>query len=189
MTMTDPSAAIRLTTSPQGLPGECAQCRGTLDSVESHAGRTAFVDTGRHQEFYGNVYYCNLCVVEMATCLGMVTPVAVEKMRLDLEASRAESFQLRTLLSEYETKFRGFVDAGFCPDSSAHGDSRALHPSSRAASPALTLVDDAGDEPHEGEDRVGAGEGTAPESLHDEGVGELRADAGSDAADFSLDLS
>lgn len=95
---------MQLVNRPEALPGQCKGC-GAAD-------RGPYVDTTWSEEYYGAIYFCRDCVLEMAFLYGAISPEAADKIKLELAEAKQAQFdaevKLRSLSNVKET-----VDAYF----------------------------------------------------------------------------
>lgn len=59
---------------PPALPHKCIACGAGHPGDENIGTKRAFIDTGMSEEFYGVIYICTLCFVEIANTFGYVSP-------------------------------------------------------------------------------------------------------------------
>ena len=76
--------------SPLMLPNQCGGC-GTTEI------KNGWVDTGLTYEFYGNLYFCENCISEMAGIYGLKKPVILENRISELSQ---ENLALKKKLEE-----------------------------------------------------------------------------------------
>lgn len=174
-----PQARFPIVEQPGALPGSCLLCNGSHTEE-----RNWFVDTQLQAEWHGAVYICKLCLIEMAETVGFATPPVVSALRETVLELQRQNFNLQTEVS-------AFHDMEKAIDSFARSRAARRHPSRSSDSSASTLHVHEPDESTEsdssgGEDSLGAGEGTPPESVDGEGVVELRPDAISTEFKFSV---
>ena len=88
-------ARIRVLPRPIVAPGHCVVCghTGTNDTGDSQ--EVLFFDFSFDIEFYGRVYFCTQCMVEMMGDLGFITPTQAEQMRQHNAAQESELIVLR----------------------------------------------------------------------------------------------
>lgn len=173
---------MHVTNNPPALPGSCYKCgSGTRD---------AYIDLDVSVEFHGAMYLCDLCVAEMAGLLGYLTPEVSRDLTDKIEQLESEKFKAQTQAAGLERAINGLMDAGFCADPVAHlhpdhqSPDRSRHPSAVGFDP------ERADSAQPGETVVAGAAGETPESLHDEGVAELRAGDGEHdrSGEFTFDL-
>lgn len=150
------------------LPGCCYLCRSS--------NREWYIDTGQSIDFYGAVYICDECIMEMSTLAGMITPIHADELAARIRFFEEENFDLRVKVSGLEQAIDGLRIAGRISGSDPigipHMDSSPESEGSQGT-----------------EGQLGTGERTSPEPSNDEGVGELHSDESSSARpSFSLDI-
>lgn len=151
------------------LPGCCWMCRSS--------NREWYVDTQQSIDFYGAVYLCNECIIEMSRLAGMFTVEDVEEFQNRIAFFEDENYHLRVRVSGLEQAIDGLRLAGSVPGISSISDAPVpISPTAETTS--------VGEESMEHEGRV------TPESSNDEGVGELRSNESSSSGEstFSLNL-
>lgn len=74
------NSRFKLMDRPSAIPGKCAVC-GAVDRP--------VVDTGWNAEYYGVVYFCVLCLAEVAGIIGMVDGKLIQ----EAEADSARQFE------------------------------------------------------------------------------------------------
>ena len=67
---------MQLVDKPQALPGQCKGC-GAADKF-------GYIDTGWQEEFYGAIYFCRDCVLDMASYYGAVAPEQYTRSKREL---------------------------------------------------------------------------------------------------------
>lgn len=148
---------MRLTQSPEALPGSCfiAAC--------GSASRANYIDTGMSMEFHGAVYICDQCLAEMARLLGFSTQMDTFELRNRIDQLERQNYEYRRQLDGLEMVVNGFTLSRGTGGVDSVPD-----------------VDLAPSEPDEGvsepDEEVGTGEGAPPESVHDERVAKLSDD-------------
>lgn len=156
---------MRLTDSPEALPGSCFIC--------GNASRDSYIDTGISIEFHGAIYLCNTCLEEAAQLLGFIVPREAARLRLENDDYRTEIYNLKRQLDGLEMAVNGFTLArgvgGFDP------------------LPGFDLATGSTDQSSDDSNRdLGEGTREALEQVHDEGVAELPNDG--KPTGFVLDL-
>jgi len=76
--------------SPHRSPAKCKGC-GAGSLVE----RKWWIDTGTIEEYYGRVYYCNICFTEFVNLVGYYSPEQVAELEQDNRNVRQELKELR----------------------------------------------------------------------------------------------
>lgn len=76
--------------TPARMPAKCKGCgAGSLTE------RKWWIDTGTIEEFYGRVYYCNICFTEFVNLVGYYSPEQVAELEQDNRNVRQELKELR----------------------------------------------------------------------------------------------
>jgi len=89
----------RVVEQPTALPAQCKGCgAGTLSE-----GREWWVDTGTFEEFYGQVYYCSICMTEIAELCGFLGPDRRIVLDTQLKEANAQIRELKESLSALTT--------------------------------------------------------------------------------------
>lgn len=160
---------MRVTNSPEALPGSCGFC--------GSGQRSFYIDTGLNFEFHGAFYICNLCATELANLVGCSTEEQVTAAKAKLDQVESEKFNLQRLVDGLEKQIEGLTLA------------RSASGSVPSANPVVVLSDPvAVDEPQSGENIVADGEGESSEQVHDEGMAELSDDAVPESSSFEFDF-
>jgi len=68
-TRTEPNGRVTVHRIPPAAPGKCVVCGFSGDVEESRL----FVDFGFDIDYYGVVYFCSLCMTEVANAIGYVS--------------------------------------------------------------------------------------------------------------------
>jgi len=76
------SSRIQILSAPIQLPGVCGLC-GTSRNDDRQ-----YVDIGIWIEFYGQFYFCTVCITEFTNALGSYTSEQSKKLEDDLDAAR-----------------------------------------------------------------------------------------------------
>ena len=74
-----------LVETPQALPGSCFFC--------GSASRESYVDTLKQVEFHGAMYICDLCLLDMARLVGLISPEETETLRKNNEKLKEVLFK------------------------------------------------------------------------------------------------
>lgn len=156
---------MRLTYSPEALPGSCFVC--------GNASRESYIDTGVSLEFHGAVYLCNLCLAEAAHLLGFATPDEVTALKNTVSTLETKQYELRRQLDGLEMAINGFT--------LARGTGGA-----DSISDVDLVASSADDRTSQSSGDVGDGASESTESLHDQGVAELSNDG--ESSEFTLNL-
>lgn len=84
---------ILLCDKPTASPGKCRLC-----GVGSDSDREWWIDTGVMEEWYGAVYYCSICLTQMANMAGFLSREQAAELDRDNE-------NVRKQLRDYEADF------------------------------------------------------------------------------------
>lgn len=68
------------TEAPHRDPGKCKGC-----GAGSITEREWWIDTGTYEDFYGQVYYCNICFTEMCNLVGFISSDQYTELEKELE--------------------------------------------------------------------------------------------------------
>lgn len=171
----DPQSKFQVVISPQALPGCCLFCR--------NGNAEWYVDTGSYEEFYGVVYICCDCILQISTQVGWVTPerrVELEEKVMELTGhllnanDRIHSLEL--IINGYTALNLSLdVDVPVLPTDSV---------SSSVSDEGLNEGDGSDSQP--GEDALGERESITFEQTNDEGMDDVRSDGKPE--DFRLSL-
>lgn len=95
---------FRVVDVPDAQPGSCCNC-----GASKRDGRT-YIDIGRHVEWYGAVFFCGLCLAEIATAVGLFKRYEDQILSLMSENSRLQTLhdQGDTLYSQVKHVFKEF---------------------------------------------------------------------------------
>lgn len=99
---------MQLVDKPMALPGQCKGC-GTGD-------RGPFLDTGWQEEFYGAIYFCRDCTIDMASYYDLVSPEKYASLQAELGRAKQEITKLEIKLranSQIMEGVDGLVDLRF----------------------------------------------------------------------------
>lgn len=159
---------FKLTTAPEALPGSCMKC-GSAD-------RKFFVDTGLNIEFHGAIYFCNLCLEEMAQLAGYLSPESAEKIKTRMEEMELQVFNLTKREQHLEESIGSLVASGF-----GHNSNNDVVPSG--------IIDSLFNErTPQRETDLGNRERTNAEPINDKGMAELHPDRDSKKSDFEFEF-
>lgn len=95
---------MQLVNRPEALPGQCKGC-GAAD-------RGPYVDTTWSEEYYGAIYFCRDCVLEMAFLYGAIAPEKADALKLELEEAKQTLFDTEVKLRSL-SQIKEAVDAYF----------------------------------------------------------------------------
>jgi len=68
-TRTEPNGKVQVHRVPPAAPGKCVVCGFSGDVEDSRL----FIDFGFDIDYYGVVYFCSLCMTEVANAIGFVS--------------------------------------------------------------------------------------------------------------------
>lgn len=158
---------MRLTESPQALPGSCMLC--------GSGNRKLYVDTGFSIEFHGAVYLCvDHCVNLMAGMAMFLSPQRYSELIEENEHLKDTLFQDQKKFDGLEKAFHGLATSRGIID-----------PDDLLASIRSEFIFASEKSPTEG-NRMGEGAISTSEPSDDKNVGGLR--SGSDKREFEFDL-
>lgn len=145
---------MRITTSPEALPGSCGKC--------GSASREFYVDTDLYFEFHGALFFCCDCAGEIARLIGYISEESVKELRLRIESLETDRYNLQRQVDGLEKAVDGFTMArsggrGFS-NSSDINDTDSTLPAQRVFT--------------QGES-MGTRAGKAPEPSNDKGMAKL----------------
>lgn len=92
------SSKVQILEAPRLSPGDCVMCGASRTDDRD------YVDIGLTVDFVGVIYFCTICMTEVANRLGCLMPEQTKKLEDELDAA-----QMRIL--EFETKDQAFNDA------------------------------------------------------------------------------
>lgn len=94
----NPSAKVQFSQVPQTAPGQCAICGSGQD-------KNGFIDTGLDFDFWGRVFFCFNCGLQLAAVFGFISPLDYADLeaeldfnKLELESANEEIKNLRGIL-------------------------------------------------------------------------------------------
>lgn len=87
----DPTSKFKIVDQPYALPSKCAFC----GIGHNEDGRRVFIDTTLDLDWYGVVYICSTCFIQVAQALGFIAPEAWEKVVESSTNSLIENEQLK----------------------------------------------------------------------------------------------
>jgi len=105
MTDLSPTSRFQLLPSPVTHPGKCAVCGAVNRPV---------VDFGANVDFYGALYFCESCLAEAATLIGMIPAETLEGVRVEAGQSIREYLfqkQMRVVTDEFYNAAVNFIGA------------------------------------------------------------------------------
>lgn len=100
--MPDNHGQFVLMQSPGALPGKCGGCGKATEP-------RGFIDTGFDADFYGVLYYCYECVLDMASKFGFVTPEVVEELKRRIGELEVETTNQRAAILGLEDTVDGLL--------------------------------------------------------------------------------
>lgn len=156
---------IRLTHSPEALPGSCYVC--------GSGSRDFYIDFNTDIEFHGAFYLCSECIKHIGRLAGYLSPQESKTILQNKEVLERENSELREKVSNMESAIASLSSAGYDIGISPDTDSTLF------ASPF-------GKEPSGAAESLGPGEGATSESSDDEDVAGLHSTE--PEPDFKLDL-
>lgn len=87
----DPTSKFKIVDQPYALPSKCAFC----GIGHNEDGKRVFIDTTLDLDWYGVVYICSTCFIQVAQALGFIAPEAWEKVVESSTNSLIENEQLK----------------------------------------------------------------------------------------------
>lgn len=87
----NPTSKFKVVDQPYALPSKCAFC----GIGHNEDGRRVFIDTTLDLDWYGVVYICSTCFIEVAEALGFISPEAWEKIVKDSTDSLIENERVK----------------------------------------------------------------------------------------------
>lgn len=100
--MPDVNGKFVLMQAPAALPGKCTGC-GTA----RHA--NGFIDTGYDADFWGVIYYCYECVLDMASKFGFIGPETADNLNKKIAELETESANQRAAILGLEHTVDGLL--------------------------------------------------------------------------------
>lgn len=96
----NPSAKIQFVQITQTAPGCCATCGSGQDKY-------GFVDTGLDAEFWGRVYFCSNCALEIAAVFGFISPGDYADLEAELDYGKLELEKMTEKADNFERILSG----------------------------------------------------------------------------------
>jgi hypothetical protein len=97
----DPSNRIKVVSQADMLaPAQCAVCQ----SVSCELG---FIDSDLQIEWYGGIYFCGYCAINIAQAMGCATPSETRDLRANLDAAQ----EALTNALHHNSELEGALDA------------------------------------------------------------------------------
>lgn len=161
------SAQSRLTVlaNPELAPGVCFLCGSAGDD------KRKFIDFGKNIEWYGTVYICTFCIVEVAEAADFISVASFDRLHNDYRELKVKYDQLAAKYAPFEEAIKNVMDS---PDP---GFGMVLHPSN------LRIDRDESNKLDESDSNEPAqGKSEANESVDVEGSDDLF-----DSTDFDVD--
>lgn len=87
----DPTSKFKVVDQPYALPSKCSFC----GIGHNEDGKRVFIDTTLDLDWYGVVYICSTCFIQVAQALGFIAPEAWEKVVESSTNSLIENEQLK----------------------------------------------------------------------------------------------
>lgn len=100
--MPDNHGQFTLLQAPSALPGKCTGCGRATDP-------RGFIDTGYDADFWGVIYYCYECVLDMASKFGFAGPDVVEQMQNRIGELEVETTSQRAAILGLEDTVDGLL--------------------------------------------------------------------------------
>lgn len=82
-----PTSRIKLLSFPVLAPGKCAFC-GSADDDRS------YIDFGMQLDWYGAVYFCSFCIIEVSEAVGMVPAKKLNELRSQFNEFKSSNDEL-----------------------------------------------------------------------------------------------
>jgi len=86
---------IRVLSRPIVAPGKCVVCGHTGTNDTGDPQEVLFFDFSFDIDYYGRVYFCTQCMVQMMGSLGFITPTQAEQLRDKVAEQESELIVLR----------------------------------------------------------------------------------------------
>lgn len=143
------------------LPAKCYYC-GT-----SEPDRGPWLDTGIEIEYYGVVYYCTLCMNDLANKMGYITPEVADELKLQVLELTSSNLSLQERCSALEYAIHALTKVGY----NGSGDNLQFE-----YAPAVPVSDVILPEPELpfGEEGLESGEERLTEPDSEQGLADLR---------------
>lgn len=100
--MPDNNGKFVLLEAPAALPGKCTGCGRANDA-------RGFIDTGYDADFWGVIYYCYECVLDMASKFGFIGPDTAEKLMNKIAELQVETASQRAAILGLEETVDGLL--------------------------------------------------------------------------------
>lgn len=149
------------------LPGCCWKCRSS--------NREWYLDLELSIDYYGAVYICDQCVIEMCHIAEMLTKGEVDSIILHAKQMEQDNFDLMVKVSGLEQAIDGLRVAGSVSRVDPDANPTLFGEANYQAEPVR-------------EEPVVSGAGDDVEPLHDEGMDELSADDSEPSNEFRLNI-
>lgn len=118
---------IQVLPRPIVLPGKCAVCGHTGTNNTGDGTPVLFIDIGLDIDYYGRVYFCTTCAIQVMDTIGFITPTAAEALRQQIQSQESELITLRTQNAQLRSALGSLLGQ---PDPSVLGDLSFLEQSS-----------------------------------------------------------
>ena len=147
---------LKVLDTPVLAPGICFLCGSAGDD------KRKFIDFGKQIEWYGAVYVCTFCIVEVAEAAEFIPVANFDTLHTEYRELRVQYDQLKAKYAPFEEAIKNVLDS---PDP---GFGMVLHPSNSG------VHSDSSDKLDEsGSNEVASGESEADESPNLEGPDDL----------------
>lgn len=184
----NPQARWTVVQFPAALPGDCLLCHGSPDN------RDWFVDVGFSMDWYGAVYLCCDCIIEITNIVGFLTPDQATQIKTERDSLVQENFDLLRKLAELvevDRIINGVVESRLRATLVGRSDSHSDPVDSQTNEPRSSsdAEFDGGSEagPPFGSNDLAQGARASDEPSDDEGVDDLHSNGGDDGS-FKLNI-
>lgn len=99
----NPSAKVQFTKITHTAPGCCAICGSGQDN-------SGFVDSGLDFEFWGRVYFCCQCTLEIAAVFGFISPADYADLEAELDSTKFNLKNMTEKTEHLEKALAGLLD-------------------------------------------------------------------------------
>lgn len=96
---------INVLDNPVLAPGVCCLCGCAGD------GERKFIDFGKQLDWYGAVYFCTVCIIEVAEASGFIPVANFDKLHSDYRKLGVEIDQLKAKYEPYEKAINSVVES------------------------------------------------------------------------------
>lgn len=108
--MTTPTSLVQIVNTPVAEPGKCVVCGSTGDAFRK------FIDFGFTIDYYGVVYFCTFCFVEIANACDFIEHSKYLELLKENEGLKLALRNAEKIMGSFRNALRDSLDAPNGPD-------------------------------------------------------------------------